>query len=111
MLHNYMDGHNGWYRWQYATHQGAHSGYGPYALSGAFACGWWALLGGPEVAEQYGRLLEAFPLGHPELLLYAGSSTREVHPAIRDGWTNGLMARLAGMSVVVAERLTNPSPP
>jgi hypothetical protein len=111
MLHNYMDGHNGWYRWQYATHQGAHSGYGPYALSGAFACGWWALLGGPEVAGQYRRLLEAFPLGHAELLLYADSSTREVHPTIRSGWTNGLMSRLAEMSVVVAERVVDPSPP
>jgi len=110
MLRNYMDGHNGWYRWRYATHQGAHSGYGPYALSGAFACGWWALLGGPEIVEQYRRLLEAFPLGDPELLLYAGSSTRKVHPTIRDGWTNGLMARLAEMSVVVAERLVDPSP-
>jgi len=95
VLNNYMDGHNGWFRWNYATHEGALKGYGPYALSGTFALGWWSLLGDSQIAAQYERLVQSFPLSEPELQLYVGSSTRERHPLIQEGWANGLMADIA----------------
>lgn len=105
VLNNYMDGHNGWFRWNYATHAGAHKGYGPYALSGTFALGWWSLLGGSEIAAQYERLGQSFPLSEPELQLYAGSSTRERHPLIHEGWNNGLMADIALRAAELARQL------
>lgn len=95
ILNNYMDGHNGWYRWNYATHTGPLKGYGPYALSGTFALGWWSLLGDERIAEQYERLAQSFPLSEAELQLYAGSSTRERHPLIHNAWRNGMMADIS----------------
>lgn len=98
MLNNFMDGENGWFRYNYASHQGALNGYGPYSLSGSFALGWWSLLGGKAISEEYERLVEAFPLDEAELQLYSGSSTREQHPLINDKWHNGMMKSIAHMS-------------
>lgn len=101
-LNNFMDGHNGWYRYNYSSHEGALNGYGPYALSGSFSLGWWSLLGGEEIAHEYERLIRAFPLNSAELQLYSGSSTRERHPLIKDGWENGIMINISRMSLALA---------
>lgn len=105
ILNNYMDGHNGWYRWDYPTHTGVHKGYGPYALSGTFSLGWWSLLGDERIAEQYARLAQSFPLSEAELQLYKGSSTRERHPLIDAAWSNGLMADIALRAAELAREI------
>jgi hypothetical protein len=105
LLNNYMDGHNGWFRWNYATHTGVLKGYGPYALSGTFSFGWWSLLGGEEIAAQYERLAKSIPLTDTELQLYAGSSTRTRHPLIEEGWSNGLMADIAWRAAELARHV------
>ncbi|NVF13662.1 hypothetical protein [Vreelandella maris] len=102
MLNNYMDGKNGWFRYNYASHKGALNGYGPYSLSGSFAIGWWSLLGGENISSEYDSLIEAFPLESAELQLYAGSSTREQHPLVSDKWNNGMMMSIAQMSSLLS---------
>ena len=106
VMKNYMDGWNGYYRWDYSTHGSPIRGYGPYMLSGTFAFGWWALLGG-EVIVPYQRLRDAYPLNEEELALYADASSRPRHPAIGNRFTNGLMRGLAKMAVHVAASNVN----
>ena len=104
ILNNYMDGHNGWFRWSYETHQDGANGYGPYALSGTFAFGWWALLGDDEVSAQYMRLANAYPLSEADLNLYVDSSTRDRHPLVSNRWRNGMMVDLARKASALAKK-------
>ncbi|WP_410473568.1 hypothetical protein [Guyparkeria sp. TX1] len=104
LLNNYMDGHNGWFRWKYASHKGVLQGYGPYGLSGTFAFGWWALLGDERVSYQYERLIDSFPLSSSELSVYSDTSTRRRHPLVETRWSNGMMESLAQMSARISEK-------
>jgi len=103
VLRNYMSGHNGYYRWQYETHE-ENEGYGPYELSGTFSMGWWAFLGGKEVSDLYIQLEKAYPLDEAQLALYEGLSTRERHPIIESAYVNGLKKGLSQMAVVIAQK-------
>lgn len=100
-LHNFMSGHNGYYRWNYETHNEG-EGYGPYELSGTFGLGWWALLGGEEISELYRKLLDAYPLNEAQLDLYTGKSQRERHSLVSDEHENGLRESIAAMAKDVA---------
>lgn len=97
---NFMDGNNGVYRWNYATHS-AGDGYGPYELSGTLMLGWWSFLGSRTVRQIYELQASIFPLAPSVIDLYVGpNSTRAVHPLVRrpDFYTNGfgeLVSRLA----------------
>ena len=90
-LTNYLDGHNGIYRYGYAT-AGDNLGYGPYELSGAFVWGWYGVLGGPELTQGRRRLLEQMPLSGSVLATYVGPNTsRDRHPLVTwpDYYQNG----------------------
>ncbi len=79
-LTNYLDGHNGLYRWGHAT-QGENNGYRPYELSGTFNLGWWSLLYNEEIHAAYRVAADCLPLTQQEIDLYVGpNSTRESNP-------------------------------
>lgn len=83
---NYMDGHNGLYRWNYPT-QGAGNGYRPYELSGTFLLGWWSLLDSDEIRDAYELVADCYPLTESEVDLYVGpNTTRERNPVF--AWPN-----------------------
>ena len=101
-LTNFMDGHNGVYRWGYQT-IGEGSGYGPYELSGTFNLGWWAFLGDTRVRDLYVTQVSKFPLPEAVIDTYLGpgrNSLREQNLRITspECYRNGmreLLVRLA----------------
>ncbi len=97
---NFMDGHNGVYRWGYHT-QGENNGYGPYELSGTLTLGWWAFLGERDILEVYRDMAKRFPLPAEVVQTYIGPNTNRLrHPLVSDpeSYWNGfreLITRLA----------------
>ncbi|RDU34741.1 hypothetical protein DRW41_21845 [Neobacillus piezotolerans] len=82
-LTNYMNGHNGMFRWKYNTT--GNDGYGPYELSGTFTIGWWTFLGSERIKSVYADLADQFPLSQEAVNLYVGpNTTRERNPHIAD---------------------------
>ena len=97
---NYMDGHNGLYRWQHIT-QGSGNGYGPYELSATLLIGWWSFLNDPGIREAYAETASAFPLTNSEISVYLGpDTTRERHPFVagRAPFTNGFYELLSSLA-------------
>jgi hypothetical protein len=92
-MKNFMDGHNGVYRYGYVT-QGQGKGFGPYELSGGLNLGWWAFLG-TSAAPAYGMQLRALPFGDHVVDLYVGpNTTRDRHPAFKEpGFYRGPLIR------------------
>lgn len=76
---NYMDGHNGIFRWEYET-QGEERGYRPYQLSGTFLFGWWVFLHSAPIYAAYSDAARYFPLANDAVGLYTGpNTTRKRH--------------------------------
>lgn len=88
---NYMDGHNGVYRWKYYTI--ADNGYGPYELSSSLLCGWWTLLRDDRIKDVYRAVSKQFPFTDEEIHVYNGPNKDPV--SFRRG-TFELLCRLAG---------------
>lgn len=93
-LSNYFDGHNGVYRYQFAT--AGNSGYGPYQLSQILYVGWYGAL---TEAEQYKADLESvlanggLQLSDADITLLTGPNTsRERNPmfVLPDYFNNGM---------------------
>ncbi|MCF8012715.1 MAG: hypothetical protein K9L56_15720 [Clostridiales bacterium] len=103
VLRNYMSGHNGFYRWNYQTHE-KESGYGPYQLSGTFGLGWWSLLGGKRISGLYQTLAESYPLNKAQLSLYEGLSTRDRHELVARDHHNGFKKIIAKMASEIADK-------
>lgn len=91
LLNNYMDGRNGYFRYNYATHSGARKGYSPFALSGTLSLGWWAMLGGEKISQVYFDLFSSFPLSTAQRHVYDDPSTRERHPVVAGRFDNSLL--------------------
>jgi len=90
---NFMDGHNGVYRYGYIT-QGKGRGYGPYELSGTMLLGWWSFLPEKSIRDVYCYISSRFPLSEKEIKTYLGpDTTRDRHPLIkgRAQFENGLL--------------------
>jgi len=90
-LNNYMNGHNGIYRWNYPT-QGENNGYGPFELSGTFFLGWWSFLKSDSISNLYEYQADLFPLKKNEIIVYVGPNTsRERNPLVQlpDFFFNG----------------------
>lgn len=102
VLKNFMCGHNGYYRWNYQTHEEG-TGYGPYQLSGTFTLGWWSLLGGADLAGLYADLVQAYPLNQAQMDVYSDLSTKERHPLVADAHVNGLRQNIARMAADLAD--------
>jgi hypothetical protein len=102
VLKNYMSGHNGFYRWNYQTHEKG-TGYGPYQLSGTFGLGWWSLLGGKRISELYQTLAESYPLNQAQLSLYKDLSTRDRHELVEREHHNGFKKIIAEMASEIAD--------
>lgn len=82
-LTNYMNGHNGMFRWKYNTTN--NDGYGPFELSGTFTIGWWTFLGTERIKSVYADLADQFPLRQEAVNVYVGpNTTRERNPYIAD---------------------------
>ncbi|MBG0566632.1 hypothetical protein [Actinoplanes aureus] len=93
---NFMDGHNGLYRWGYVTH-GPDNGYRPYELSGTLLLGWWSFLDRPGVCASYDDQARRFPLPPRVIRTYIGPDTTRVrHRLLAHGawYRNGLALQL-----------------
>ena len=96
---NYMDGHNGVYRYEYGS-LAEGEGYGPWGLSGTFNHGWWAF-GGSGIQNLYASQAELFPLDESVLSLYMGpQGTRDRNSAVRlpESYTNGLIELIISLA-------------
>jgi hypothetical protein len=73
-LNNYMDGHNGVYRYDYET-TGSNQleGYGPFMLSGVLGSSWYPFSCG--VADIFEDYLGSYPLEDQTLKTYVGPNT------------------------------------
>lgn len=90
---NFMDGHNGVYRYNYIT-QGEGNGYEPYELSGTMLLGWWSFLSDQSIKNIYCFISSQFPFSKKEIILYSGPGTsRNRHPLINDEskYENGII--------------------
>lgn len=100
---NYMDGHNGYYRWEYAT-QGANNGYAPYELSGTLNLGWWGFLESKSIRRVYRDQSRAFPLPENVLDTYVGPNTTRVRNELvelPDCYTNGMMELIVRLAATL----------
>jgi len=68
---NFMDGHNGVYRWEYPG-LGKNSGFGPYGNSYALLVGWWVFSDTAEMRAVYKDLLATFPWPKECIEVYLG---------------------------------------
>jgi hypothetical protein len=101
-LVNYLDGHNGVYRYRYET-TGDALGYGPHQLSYALIAGWYGLLPSPMAAKGYRWLARRFPLSEEEIAFYLGPDTlRERHEIVKgkNFYTQGFAELLINISVL-----------
>ena len=81
-LTNYIDGHNGIYRYSYESLE-EYSGYGPYELSGSLFNNWYAFTRSEKMKEEFRLLLDNFPLPPDVVKVYAGPTTnRTKHPLV-----------------------------
>lgn len=98
---NFMDGHNGVYRWDYPA-LGKNNGYGPFELSGTLCYGWWAFLGTPRSRDLYRGISETFPLAGEVVETYVGPYISDLpspstnQPTFYTSGLPELMTRLAG---------------
>jgi len=104
-LTNYMDGHNGVYRWNYST-TGMDRGQGPYALSRSLLNGWFVFTQHPDVRSAYSQLAAQYPLSDAELDVYIPEvySDRTFHPlvSVPQFYHNGM----SELIVKLASRMT-----
>lgn len=98
LLNNFMDGGNGYFRYNYLTHSGARKGYSPFGLSGTLSFGWWALLGGEKISQVYVKLSNSFPLSPAQRHVYDDPSTRERHPVMADRFDNSVLYSISLMA-------------
>ena len=70
---NFMDRHNGVYRWNYPTHP--NDGYAPYELSGTLHLGSWTFLDTPQVRDVYRQIGNHFLFGPETLDTFVGPGT------------------------------------
>ncbi|MCI5920244.1 MAG: hypothetical protein MRZ75_13120 [Roseburia sp.] len=72
-LTNYMDGRNGFYRYEYHTDQ---IGYGPYQQSSEFLMGYWAFCTeNDEISKAYAYTVSKFPFDDEGKKVYMDSVT------------------------------------
>lgn len=104
VLANYMDGHNGIYRYGYET-LGDELGYGPYELSYALFSGWYAFSGSEHLYNAFLWLKNKFPLEAELVRFYLGPDTqRERYPLVegQSFYKDGFAELLINVSVLVA---------
>ena len=94
---NYMDGHNGVYRYNYAT-LGENGGYGAYELTGTFYIGWWSFLGTKRIKKVYKHIGKSYPLDDHLIELIQSKSGRIKNPIVEDKNTNGLIELISKLS-------------
>jgi hypothetical protein len=98
--HNFMDGNNGLYRWNYHKDR-PNTGYGAYELSGTMLIGWWTFLDTPRIKEVYNNLSQRFPIPDNILAMYQLKTGEvplkdEINSWYLNGWAE-LNTRLAAL--------------
>lgn len=107
--HNFMDGHNGVYRWNPSAI--VPNGYGPYELSGTLTLGWWTFLGSQRAKDSHLQMLASFPLPQTVVDTYnAYPATRARHPLVvwPDFFHNGYAELIAGLAAKLPPLSTPP---
>ena len=93
---NYLDGRNGYYRWNYVTNKG--SGYGPYEVGETFKLGWWSFLDDPKIKKVYARIAKNLEEKVPAEFQYQDKTNRERNPVIAGRFQNGLYRNITMMA-------------
>lgn len=105
LLKNYMDGHNGVYRYKYATvGKNTKLGYGPYALSGILGMSWYPFCS--DVNEVFEKYRKTYPLSQDVIDIYTGpNTTRDMNPIFRwpGYFANGFAQMQASQSAFVSK--------
>lgn len=78
---NYMDGWNGYYRFNYVT-QEKNTGYGPYQLSQTIYLGWWNFLGTRRIIKLYKDISQLYPIPNDLRKYILDKTTRQRHPLL-----------------------------
>jgi hypothetical protein len=79
-MNNFMDGHNGVYRWNYPG-LGPGGGFGPYGLSSSLLIGWWAFFDTDRMRDVYRDVGATFPWPKQCVEVYLGPTLPAGHPA------------------------------
>ncbi len=93
---NYLDGNNGYYRYNYETHK--NEGYGPYELSETFKLGWWAFLDDKRISRLYKKISSNLKNKRSCEFIYKDKTKRERHPIIVNRFNNNLYLLITSMS-------------
>lgn len=99
---NYLDGSNGYYRYNYETHK--NEGYGPFELSETFKIGWWAFLEDNQISNLYTIINSNLKNNIPCEFLYKDKTKRERHPIVANRFNNNLYVIITKMA---SELITN----
>ena len=104
---NFMDGHNGVYRYLNST---TPMGYDPYELSGTITIGLWCFLGSPEATQMYDYIYHSYPLTQDAIDCYVGPNTsrsRNAFVTLPDFYQNGMGELIASLACKISDSLSN----
>lgn len=93
---NYLDGSNGYFRYNYETHK--NEGYGPFELSETFKIGWWAFLEDQQVSDLYVLINSNLESRNPCEFVFQDKTKRVRHPVIANRFTNNLYVVITKMA-------------
>ena len=109
--HNYLDGSNGLYRWEYKN-LAPHSGYGPYELSGTLTLGWWVFLNTTRTTEVFAEMDKLFPLNEEITARYMGpAAVNSTAESIADGKAHinfGMRPLIVHLASRIGDKLPHP---
>jgi len=105
LMNNFVNGHNGVYRYNYkTTGLGTLEGYGPYNLSGTLGMAWYCFLNDTE--DFYELYANSYPLNEDILTIYVGPNTtrsRNELFILPDFFTNGLAELIADQAYEISQ--------
>ncbi len=93
---NYLDGRNGYYRWDFVTNKG--TGYGPYEVGETFKLGWWTFLEDQKIKKVYAQMSSNLKNNVAEEKQFQDKTNRERHPVIAERFDNGLFQGITAMA-------------
>ena len=93
---NYLDGRNGFYRWDYDTNKG--DGYGPYEVGETFKLGWWSFLDDAKIRSVYAQIAVNLHEKVPEEYQFKDKTTRARNPIVEGRFENGLYTTITAMA-------------
>jgi hypothetical protein len=105
LMNNFVNGHNGVYRYKYkTTGRTALEGYGPYNLSGTLGMAWYCFLNDTE--DFYRFYADSYPLNEEILTIYVGPNTTRNRNELFKApgfYTNGFAELMANQAYEISK--------